>query len=171
MIYLLDANTLINAKNFYYPIDRIPEFWEWLVHQGELGNIKIPLEIYEEFKDKRDQNGDMDELAVWAEQDEVKEALLLNEEANMEAVRRVTYEGYLPDPTDDQIETMGRDPFLISYALLDKENRCIVTSEVSKPKKQGPNRHIPDVCRTLEVNCMDSHKLIRVLDFSTAWKG
>ncbi|MEJ1354792.1 MAG: DUF4411 family protein, partial [Candidatus Sedimenticola sp. (ex Thyasira tokunagai)] len=47
MIFLLDANVLINAKNFYYPIDRVPEFWDWLVHQGETGNIKVPVEIYQ----------------------------------------------------------------------------------------------------------------------------
>ncbi len=40
-MYLLDANTLIDAKRDYYPIDRIPEFWEWLVHMGNEGFVKI----------------------------------------------------------------------------------------------------------------------------------
>ena len=26
-LYLLDANVLINAKNFYYAFDQVPEFW------------------------------------------------------------------------------------------------------------------------------------------------
>lgn len=30
MLYLLDANELITAHNLYYPIDVVPEFWEWL---------------------------------------------------------------------------------------------------------------------------------------------
>lgn len=30
MLYLLDANVLIAAKNSYYAFDRVPEFWEWL---------------------------------------------------------------------------------------------------------------------------------------------
>ena len=27
---LLDANILIVANNTYYPIDAVPEFWDWL---------------------------------------------------------------------------------------------------------------------------------------------
>lgn len=51
MLYLLDANVLITAHNNYYPIDRFPEFWDWLAHQGNQGNLKIPVEIYEEIKE------------------------------------------------------------------------------------------------------------------------
>ncbi|MGA7218513.1 MAG: DUF4411 family protein, partial [Candidatus Sulfotelmatobacter sp.] len=48
MLYLLDANILITAANTYYSISRVPEFWSWLQHQGASGQIKIPLEMYEE---------------------------------------------------------------------------------------------------------------------------
>jgi hypothetical protein len=48
VLYLFDANVLITASNTYYPIDQIPEFWEWLQFQGRGGNIKLPLEIMEE---------------------------------------------------------------------------------------------------------------------------
>jgi hypothetical protein len=48
LLYLFDANVLITAKNTYYPIDQIPEYWEWLQFQGSAGNIKLPLEIMEE---------------------------------------------------------------------------------------------------------------------------
>ncbi len=48
-MYLLDANTLIDAKDYYYPIERVPEFWDWLIFHGQRGNIKIPIEIYREF--------------------------------------------------------------------------------------------------------------------------
>jgi Domain of unknown function (DUF4411) len=27
LLYLFDANVLITAKNTYYPIDQIPEYW------------------------------------------------------------------------------------------------------------------------------------------------
>ena len=48
MLYLLDANVLIDANRDYYPIARVPEFWDWLLEMGRLGRIRIPLEIYEE---------------------------------------------------------------------------------------------------------------------------
>ena len=77
MLYLLDANTLIDAKRDYYPIDRVPEFWSWLVFKGQQGKIKIPIEVYEEFSDTKDKNGKKDALATWAEQVQVKDALYL----------------------------------------------------------------------------------------------
>ena len=37
MRYLLDANVLIDADRDYYPLGRVPEFWDWLLHQSEHG--------------------------------------------------------------------------------------------------------------------------------------
>jgi hypothetical protein len=37
MIYLLDANTLIDAKRDYFEFERVPEFWEWLKSHGSKG--------------------------------------------------------------------------------------------------------------------------------------
>lgn len=48
MLYLLDANVLIDANRDYYPIARVLEFWEWLLETGRLNRIKVPHEIYEE---------------------------------------------------------------------------------------------------------------------------
>ncbi|MCY4508918.1 MAG: DUF4411 family protein [Acidobacteria bacterium] len=31
MLYLLDANVLIDAHRDYYPLGRVPEFWDWLI--------------------------------------------------------------------------------------------------------------------------------------------
>jgi hypothetical protein len=46
MLYLLDANVLITANNTYYPIDTVPEYWEWVGHQATARALKIPVEIY-----------------------------------------------------------------------------------------------------------------------------
>lgn len=169
MLYLLDANTLIDAKRDYYPIDRVPEFWDWLIHHGAQGNIKIPVEMYEEFSDTKDKEGNKDTLATWAEQIEVKKALLFVEEVEQDLVARITYGGYIANPTDDELERIGRDPFLISYALKDINNRCIVTTEASKPSRRGANRHIPDVCNDFNIQCMNNYQMIKQLNFSTSW--
>lgn len=169
MLYLLDANTLIDAKRDYYPIDSVPEFWEWLVFNGEKGNIKIPIEVYEEFSDTKGKDGQKDELAIWSDQPEVKEALLLNEEAEQDLVARITYGGYVANPTDDDLVKIGRDPFLLSYALKNIEERCIVSTEVSKPSKKGANRKVPDVCRDFKIRCINNFQMFRELNFSTSW--
>jgi len=47
-VFLLDANVLICCFHDYYPIDRVPEYWEWLAFQGEVGVVKIPAAIWDE---------------------------------------------------------------------------------------------------------------------------
>ena len=165
MLYLLDANVLIDANRDYYPLARVPEFWEWLAHNGTEGRVKLPLEVYEEIRDGKD------DLAKWAKDPEVKAALLLNEDADPAVVARVTNEGYAPDLTDEEVEKIGRDPFLMAYALSELGDRCVVTTEVSKPKRKRANRHIPDVCSDFEIPCCNTFELVRALDFRTGWKA
>ncbi|MFZ5493403.1 MAG: DUF4411 family protein [Pseudomonadota bacterium] len=169
MIYLLDANTLIDAKRDYFEFERVPEFWEWLQYNGGAGNVKIPVEIYEEFQEKKNADGDRDALAEWASNEEVRKALLLSEDVDQKIVSRVTYEGYCKNPTDQEIETMGRDPFLIAHALRDPENRVVVSTESSKPARQRANRKVPDVCRDMGVRCINTFQFLRELDFKTSW--
>ncbi|MBI4556278.1 MAG: DUF4411 family protein [Candidatus Hydrogenedentes bacterium] len=165
MLYLLDANILIDANRDYYPISRVREFWEWLEHNGTEGHVKIPVEVYEEIKE-----GD-DDLTKWAKKAEIKDALLLKEDADSTLVSRVINEGYAPDLTDDEVEKLGRDPFLVAYALAGPGGRCVVTTEGSKPKRVRANRHIPDVCRDLGIACCNTFELVRALDFRTGWKS
>ena len=77
MLYLLDANVLIDANRDYYPIRRVPEFWEWLVHVGSEGLVKIPLEVFEEIK------GYKDDLAMWAKSSDVEHAMLFAEDVQV----------------------------------------------------------------------------------------
>lgn len=165
MLYLLDANVLIDANRDYYPIARVPEFWEWLEHNGVEDLVKIPVEIYEEI------NTGSDDLGKWAKQDKVREALLLDEEADVLLVSRVIDQGYASDLTDEDVEKIGRDPFLIAYALTMPSDRCVVTTERSKPRRKRANRHIPNVCADLGLRCLDTFGFVRELDFKTDWKS
>lgn len=170
MLYLLDASVLITANNSYYPIDRVPEYWDWLKHMAESGHIKIPLENFEEIKEGPD-NEDKDLLFGWLQVDSNREALLLLESVVPTHVQRVVNDGYAPDLTDDEIEQLGRDPFLVAYALANPTTRSIVTVEVSRPKRQRQNRHVPDVCSTLGLKCVNPFQMNQTLDFRTHWKS
>lgn len=139
MLYLLDANILITAHNSYYPIDQVPEFWGWLKHHGEHGNLKVPLEIMEEVKAGR-KDGDL--LLDWISQDANHDALIFTESVDPARVGHVVTNGYAPDLTDDEVEKIGRDPFLIAYAVVDTTNRCVVTTEVSRPAARRQNRKV-----------------------------
>jgi uncharacterized protein DUF4411 len=167
MLYLLDANILITASNSYYPIDQVPEFWSWLRHQGTFGLTKIPLEVMEEIQAGRRDN---DLLIDWISDADNEAALLLNEEVDGNLVQRVVSDGYANDLTDDEVEKLGRDPFLMAYAPVDVAERCVVTTEISKPTAQRQNRKIPDVCRTLGLSCCGPFVLNRTLGFHTGWR-
>jgi hypothetical protein len=167
VLYLFDANVLITASNTYYPIDQIPEYWAWLQHQGASGNIKLPLEIMEEILAG---NKEDDPLLVWIKDATNKQALLLDEVVDQDLVNSVVESGYADDLTDDEIDELGRDPFLIAYGLSGAE-RCVVTVEVSAPSKKRQNRRIPDVCATFGLECCTPFRVNRELGFKTGWKA
>ena len=169
MLYLLDASVLITANNSYYPVDSVPEFWEWLLHMGKEGHVKIPLENFEEIKDGPD-NREKDLLYDWIQNLDVTNAILLSESVDDDLVQGAIIKGYAPDLTDTELEQLGRDPFLVAYTMAAPKERVVVTSEVSKPSKRRQNRHLPDVCTTLGITCRDPFYLNRALGFRTDWK-
>ncbi len=165
MIYLLDANVLIDADDGPYPIDRFPVFWNWLAYKVETGQVRVPIEIFEEIRTRRG-----DPLHDWLHLDPTHPAIISLPDVNPELVRAVTVRGYAPDLTEDEIPNLGRDPFLIAHALADRDGRCVVTNEGSKPGRQRAKRHVPDVCADLGVRCINLFRLVRDLDFSTDWQ-
>jgi hypothetical protein len=169
MLYLIDANVLITAHNLYYPVDVVPEFWSWLAYQSHKSAIKMPLEVYEEVKDGGTDE-EKDHLYAWITEEDHKANLVLDEEVDEAVVADVVANGYAPDLTDQELEQIGRDPFLIAYALAAKDERIVVTTESSASKMQRQNRKIPDVCATFGVSCCDPFAMLKALKFSTGWK-
>src|SRR5690349_21399082 len=79
-----------------------PTFWDWLAHMGNLGNVKIPREQYEEI------TTGTGPLVDWLKREDVKRSLLLNEDAVPALVADVTANGYGPlDETG--LEKVGKD--------------------------------------------------------------
>ena len=162
MLYLLDASVLITANRTYYPLERVPEYWEWLVNCGDQTQVKIPREMYDEIN-----KGD-DDLKSWLNNN--RDALLFDEEVDAEQVKTVLASGYAPDLNDVEIERLGADPFLIAYALVDPAQRRVVTTEVSRRSAIRANRMIPDVCEGLKIKCVTAFELNRALNFRTDWQ-
>jgi hypothetical protein len=165
MLYLIDANAIIDAKDSYFAMDQVPEYWDWLIHQGQSGRVKIPAEIFEEISPGRDKEH---LFFKWRKDKATAEALVLDEEANPATVRRVLTEGYASDLNDNEIEQIGRDPFLIAYALSEPE-RVVVSTEVSKPTLTRHNRRLPDVCKQFGILCVNTFRMNRALDWRTNW--
>lgn len=159
-MYLLDANALISANDDFYPLDRIPQFWEWLIEKGNNGDIKIPREIYDEIAVGKDQ------LAKWIKDSNVKTALFIDEEEPQHMIQRTLSVGYAPDLDEAEIVKIRRDAFLVAYALVNDE-RTVVTREVSATSKTRGNTKIPDACNRLGVKCITDFDMYRLLNFNT----
>lgn len=171
MLYLLDANVIIDANREYYEFESVPEYWEWLIYQAEQNRIKMPLETYNEIKENPDKKEDKKTpFFEWFTDAEIKKKLILDEEVDIGLVNKVTYEGYLGDPSDDDVETIGRDPFIIAYALASPADRMVVTTEVSKSSRINANRHVPDVCDTFRILHCTPMKMNKDLKFKTSWE-
>jgi hypothetical protein len=172
VLYLLDANVLITAHGQYYPIDMVPEFWEWLLHMADSNAVKMPVETFEEVKE-----GHKDELHDWINAPGVEDRLVLPEDVDAVMVQTVLDKGYGPNLNEAELEQVGQDPFLIAYCLagLGKGNnaagRCVVSLENSKPGKLRANRKVPDVCKSVGVPCCHLFPMMRQLGFSTNWKS
>lgn len=164
MLYLLDADSIITGDRDAYPLDRFPIFWDWLRYIGSSGKVKIPIEQLEEIVNGRGP------IVDWCKSAPNREALVLREDASPELVARVTREGYAPDLTEDEVEQIGRDPFLISYGLVAVGARTVVTFETSSPAKRRAKRKVPDVCADFGVPCRTLYQMIKELDFSTNWR-
>lgn len=160
-LYLLDASTLINAHRTWYGLNRVPEFWQWLLFHAEGGRVKIPAEIYTEVE-----NG-TDELSTWMKDADHKIALRLQEQTNLDAVQTVL-KAYAGSLSEDDLIKIGQDPFLVAAAL-GHSDRCVVTAENHSPKKQGANRKIPNICEDCDVHWRSSIDFISELNFTTNW--
>ena len=172
MLYLLDANVLIRAHHDYYPLDRLPGFWEWLCDQAEAGAIKMPFEIHREVAIGNDA------LATWIRQPRMEKALRLDEEVDQNTLQRVLDIGYGPNLTEDEIEEVGGDPLLVAYGTgagtvradlprrtLGDSQRTVVTKEVSKPSRWRGSTKLPDACQRLGVPWITDFELYRQLNF------
>ena len=159
MLYLLDADTLITGERDAYPLDAFRPLWDWLIEQGEARRVKIPREQHDEIIAGR---GD---LVDWLKVEEVKRALILNEDADAALLDRVVRDGY-GGLDETGLEAVGRDPFLVAYALADGGQRTVVTFEVSKPSRRGARRKLPDVCADLGVPSCRLFDMVRALGFA-----
>ena len=82
-MYLLDSNVLIRAHADYYPIERIPQLWDWLHLKAKEDVLKIPLEIFNEIV------GSDDSLSKWIGRKYISGDLILNEEIDQRLLNTV----------------------------------------------------------------------------------
>jgi len=74
------------------------------------------------------------------------------------------YEGNDPMFTDVDLDKIGRDAFIVAYALAET-GRVVVTKEVSASSKRRGNRKMPDACNDCGADWTNDFEMYRLLNF------
>ncbi len=158
MNYLLDANTLIEAKNRYYQMSICPGYWHWLSITHAAGVIASVKSVGAELRKGNDT------LAQWAKDNH---ALFLTESdtatqtAFAEVAQYLGTQESLMKAGALQEFLDGADPWLIAKA------RALGATVVTQERLNEQNRKkflIPNVCKHFGVAYMNTFELLSLLD-------
>lgn len=159
MTYLLDANTLIEAKNRYYRMTVCPAYWSWVQRSHDAGMLSSIEPVGNELIRGND------ELADWANEhpglflpvsDEATQLAFQQVAAHVASQAQQMKQGALEDFLD------GADPWLIAKALTIPE-AIIVTHEQFNLQMRR-KFSIPNVCHHFGLSCIDTFELLSRLD-------
>lgn len=152
MAYLLDANTLIQAKNEYYAFDLCPGFWDWLDQQSVAGNVFSVQAVKDELA-----RGD-DQLAQWAKDRDTEFFLPVDQRTSgaMSAVSGWVQAGDFREDAK-RMFLAGADPWLIAHASA--HGYTVVTHEVHQEGQKNKVK-IPTVCKALNVPCIRTFEML-----------
>lgn len=153
MAYLLDADTLIQAKDDYYAFDLCPGFWDWLDRQNAAGTMFSVQAVRDELERGND------ELAQWAKYRGAGFFLPVDERTSgaMAAVSGWVQAGEFRDDAK-RVFLAAADPWLIAHALA--HGHTVVTHEVHVDGQKNKVK-IPTVCRALNVTCQRTFEMLR----------
>ncbi len=104
-LYLADTSLLITANDSYYPIDRIPQYWDWLAEQARAGLLKIPQEIMNEITPSHDG------FRRWLKNN--KANLLLDKSVGYHSALPMILKHYGDDLTEVEVMKVGKDPLYL----------------------------------------------------------
>lgn len=152
MIYLLDSNIFIQAKNEYYGFDLCPGFWNWLEQKNQEGRVFSIDRVQAEL------SSFSDDLSRWATNRGSNFFLSLDQPAIQAMTAVSTWVQNSPHREDAKsVFLSGADPFLIAYAKA--HNHTVVSHEIYVESRRKVK--IPAVCRELHVPCVRTFEMLR----------
>lgn len=155
MIYLLDANTLIEAKNRYYGMHICPGYWSWVLRSHEQGVVASIATVGDELKRGND------ELAHWAKQNAAI-FMAVSDEATQAAFVRVASHvaSQAAQMKPGALEEFlgGADPWLIAKAMT-LPDFVVVTHEQFNLQMRR-KFSIPNVCQPFGLPWLDTFAVL-----------
>ena len=158
MMYLVDANVLIQAKNLYYGMDFCPAFWDFIDREAPRSTLASISFVYDELV------AGSDELAEWIKErkDDIPFLELSDPETQLkytEIVNYVNSNGFGQAHIDRFLS--GADPWLIAKASV--MGATLVTHEVLAVGTVIRKVKIPNICNAFGVKYINPFKMINDL--------
>lgn len=157
-IYCIDANVLIQAWQKYYSPDFCPDYWDILNELGKQSRIFIPEEVKNEIVVPDTSDKTEDDLSKWLKRSTIP---IHKPTENVIACWKKILQ---TDPSHrllvDNIK--GRsvaDPWLIAYAM--DTDSTVVTKENIDSAMNSKRVKIPNVCKNMDVRCIDDFEFIK----------
>jgi len=158
MIYLLDTNTFVEAKNRYYNMTVCPAYWQWLRQKFASHDVASISMVGDELK-----KGD-DELADWAKDhpalfigvDDVGTQTCFAQVANLIVSQSAQMKA---GAVEDFLS--GADPWLIAKAMA--THGTVVTHEAYNPNAKRKFL-IPNVCEQFGIGWMNTFDMLSRLE-------
>ena len=121
MIYLIDSNCFIEAKNVSNPLDVAISFW------NKIKQLAVAGRIHSVDKVKGELMSINDELSTWVKDNIPSSFFLSTAEASVltkysETIQWATANGFQPNAIADYSQSTKADAFLVAYASTDPEN-------------------------------------------------
>jgi len=151
MIYLLDSNIFIQAKNLHYGMDFCPAFWDWLIEKNKAGIVFSIDKVADEI------SAGNDELTKWAEDNDN-----LFRKTDMQVVAKF---GAISDWAMNQNYEQGAiniflqtaDFYLVAHTMAG--DYVLVTHEL--PSNSLKKIKIPNVCIGLGLSFTTPYDMLR----------
>ena len=152
MVYLLDANVFIQAKNQHYGMDFCPGFWDWLLASNAAGTVASVSEVATELQAGADQ------LAQWSAK-RGAEFFLEPDTSVVLAVGRIgQWVASQPFKAAAVHKFIGgADHILIAHALA---KQLTVVSHEKRSNSLNAVK-IPDVCDKFQIECISPFEMLR----------
>lgn len=152
MIYLLDANVFIQAKNLHYGLDFCPAFWEWLIESNLAQKVFSIDKVADEIA------AGADELADWMRENAGNMFLATDSRAVSHFGQvSVWTMGQNYEPAAINTFFQVADFYLIAHALAG--GYVVVTHEVAATSTKRIK--IPNVCIGLGLRFMTPYEMLR----------
>jgi len=159
--YVVDSNFFIEAHRATYPLDIATSFWvkvKELAQQGTIISIdKVKKELF-------DKNDDLEEWCVNnLPTDFFKDSsIVLQEYGQISSWATSKSDHYLPNAINEFLDVDEADAFLVAFVLADKQNKVLVTHEISDPKRRNKVK-MPEPCTQFGVVYMNTIGMLREL--------